>query len=69
MLVLLFCDFPLTVHRRPLPEGLEANWRGVFQLDTAAVDVILQLLPQQDPIEVSFLKIARSFCLESHVVM
>lgn len=27
-------------------EGLETNWRGVFQLDTAAVDVVLQLLPQ-----------------------
>lgn len=26
--------------------GLETNWRGVFQLDTAAVDVVLQLLPQ-----------------------
>eukprot|EP00435_Cladocopium_sp_Y103_P033435 s111_g8.t1 len=28
--------------------GLETNWRGVFQLDTTAVDVILQLLPQQE---------------------
>ena len=42
-------------HYCPLPEGLETNWRGVFQLDTAAVDVILQLLPQQDLFEVSFL--------------
>lgn len=41
-------------HYCPLPEGLETNWRGVFQLDTAAVDVILQLLPQQDLFEVSF---------------
>lgn len=51
MLAPLFCDF----HYCPLPEGLETNWRGVFQLDTAAVDVILQLLPQQDLFEVSFL--------------
>lgn len=28
--------------------GLDSDWRGVFQLDTAALDVVLQLLPK-DP--------------------